>query len=319
MNRKIKFLILGIVALIAVSGCLQSQIQLNPPMATLTIVKSDYGLNNNRGIGSYCLKEIWIGPCKDKLGILTSHEPLPVGSPFTAHLLLPFHENPEELQLNVIRVSREDKLKGGEENAWQLWRFQEGKPFMLTLEREQDIQLSLEPGLYVLKISAGWKDKGNLNYGFLLEVRANDTGVAPTTPVSSVNQKPPSFAVTLLSITAIQPEAGTIGTKVVITGTGFTAKDNNVAFRLSPDDATAEGYKIGYIDNLISSDSRTIDFVIPELLGACAFPLPVTTPVTVCPAIGIPFKYGTQTYPVFVVNQNGTSNSVNFTFITRNK
>lgn len=72
-------------------------------------------------------------------------------TPFTAHLLLPFQEAPEGLQLNVIRVTDEDKLKGGEEHRWQLWRFQEGKHFTLPLEREQDIELSLEPGLYILK------------------------------------------------------------------------------------------------------------------------------------------------------------------------
>lgn len=116
----------------------------------------------------------------------------------------------------------------------------------------------------------------------------------------------------LPAITAIQPDAGTIGTKVIITGTGFTAKDNNVAFRLYPEDSN-NSFKVGYINYLKSYDGKTIEFVIPELLGACAFPLPETTPVTVCPAIGILFKSGTQTYPVFVVNQNGTSNSVNFT------
>lgn len=171
MNNKIKFAIVGIIALIVVSGCLQSQIQLDPPEASLTIVKSDYGINNSQGFGSYCLKEIWIGPCKEKIGILTPQQQLPVGSPFTARLLLPIQESPEELQLNVIRVTNKDKLKGGEKNAWQLWRFQEGKRFMLPLEHEQDIELSLEPGLYVLKIGAKWKEKGNLSYGFLLAVQ----------------------------------------------------------------------------------------------------------------------------------------------------
>lgn len=67
------------------------------------------------------------------------------------------------------------------------------------------------------------------------------------------------------------------------------------------------------INYLKSYDGRTIEFVIPELLGACAFPLPETIPVTGCPSIDILFKSGTQTYPVFVVNPHGTSNSVNFT------
>lgn len=116
---------------------------------------------------------------------------------------------------------------------------------------------------------------------------------------------------TFPTIIAIQPDAGTTGTKVVITGAGFTARDNNVAFRLAPEDSPGTS-KVGYINKLVSSDGRTIEFVIPEFLGACAFPLPETTPITVCPLSGLKFKPGTQTYPVFVVNQNGTSNQVNF-------
>jgi hypothetical protein len=169
MNKKIKLAIVGIVTLIAISGFLHSQIQVNPPTASLTIIKSDYGINSSQGFGSYCLKDQWIGPCKDNVGILTLQEPLLTRSPFTAHLILPFEEAPEELQLNVIRVTDDDKLKGGKEHRWQLWRSQEGKRYMLSLEREQDIELSLESGLYVLKIGK-WNEKGSLNYGFLLEV-----------------------------------------------------------------------------------------------------------------------------------------------------
>ncbi len=131
-----------------------------------------------------------------------------------------------------------------------------------------------------------------------------------TTPVSPTNQTLP-LNVTKPTITSIQPDFGTIGTKVDITGAGFTARDNNVAFRLRPEDSP-ESFKVGYINNLVSRDGRTIEFVISELLGACAFPLPETTPVTGCPDIGLNFRPN-QTYPVFVVNQNGTSNSVNFT------
>lgn len=116
-------------------------------------------------------------------------------------------------------------------------------------------------------------------------------------------------------ITAIQPNAGGIGTNVVITGSGFTAKENSVAFELMPDEAYTAGYKVGYINNLKSYDGKTIEFVVPEALSACAFPLPenVSGPTIVCPAIGILFKPGTQTYPVFIINQNGTSNRFNFT------
>lgn len=134
--------------------------------------------------------------------------------------------------------------------------------------------------------------------------------VTPVLP--PINQTLPSNATTIPTIMAIQPDTGTIGTKVVITGTGFTARDNNVAFRLEPEDSPGT-FKVGYINNLVSRDGKIIEFIIPEVLGACAFPLPETNPVTACPAIGILFKPGTQTYPVYVVNQNGTSNRVNFT------
>ncbi len=135
------------------------------------------------------------------------------------------------------------------------------------------------------------------------------TPTPEVTPISPpVNQTPPSNAITPPAIMTIQPDAGTIGTKVVITGTGFTAKDNNVAFRLEPEDSP-ETFKVGYINNIISRDGKTIEFIVPKLLGACAY---VGGPPIVCDAIGLTFKPGTQTYPVFVVNQNGTSNSVNF-------
>lgn len=127
-------------------------------------------------------------------------------------------------------------------------------------------------------------------------------------PASSPINQTPSSNASAPYISAIQPDSGTIGTKVIITGTGFTAGDNNVAFRLEPEDSNAT-FKVGYINNLISRDGKTIEFVLPKLLGACAFPLPENG---VCVDIDLNFKPN-QTYPVFVVNQNGTSNIVNFT------
>ncbi len=141
------------------------------------------------------------------------------------------------------------------------------------------------------------------------------TPTPEVTPLSPpINQTTLSNATTFPAITALQPDAGTIGTKVVVTGTGFTARDNNVAFRLRPEDSP-ENFKVGYINSLVSRDGKTIEFVIPEVLSACAFPLPenVGGPRIVCPAVGLLFKPGIQTYPVFIVNQNGMSNSVNFT------
>ena len=309
MNTKIKILTLGIITVILiVTGVyLMSQKEIEPPPAILNIG----GKEQISGIGSYCWKETWNALCADMVGIPTAQEPLIAGSTFTALLRLPLKEPPYELRFDVIRVDPENQINLSA-RGWRWWdiRGTQTKNFTLTLEPEQDIELSLEPGLYVLSVGAWWKEKGSASYGFLVEVQSNGTDAAPAITVSPVNQTPPSNATTSLAIMSIQPGAGIIGTEVVITGTGFSAKDNNVAFRLYPEDGNNS--LVGYINNLISSDGKTIEFVIPEFLGACAFPLPETIPVTACPAVGILFKPGTQTYPIFVVNKNGSSNGVNF-------
>jgi len=309
MNTKIKILISGFIILIAISAYLISEQEIEPPPATLEID----GKEQISGIGSYCWMGTWKGLCADMIGLPTAQEPLIASPTFTAHLRLPLQESPSELQFNVVQVTEKDELTFNG-RGWSWWRTNEGGRFTLTLEREPDIELSLEPGLYVLSIYAWWKEEGSASYGFLVEVQANGTGMAPATPVFPFNKTLPND--TKPTIISIQPDFGTIGTKVVIKGTGFTAKDNNVALRLKPENSS-NPFKIGYINNLVSHDGRIIEFEMPELLGVCAFPLPETTPVTVCPDIGIFFKAGekTQTYPVFIVNQNGTSNCVSFTVV----
>lgn len=262
MNRKVKFSILAIAILIVISVYLISQEEIEPPPAILEID----GKEQISGIGSYCWSGTWKALCADMIGIPTAQEPLIAGPTFTAHLRLPLQEPPYELQFNVVQVTEKDELTF-DGRGWRWWRTNEGGRFTLPLEREQDIELSLEPGLYVLSIYAWWKEEGSASYGFLVEVRANGTGVAPATPVFPVNQTLPSND-TKPTIISIQPDFGTIGTKVVITGTGFTAKDNNVALRLKPENSS-NPFKIGYINNIVSHDGRIIEFVMPELLGVC--------------------------------------------------
>ncbi|MCX9012441.1 MAG: hypothetical protein OIN66_15145 [Candidatus Methanoperedens sp.] len=300
MNWKVKFTTLTIVILIVISVYLVSQKEIEPPPATLNID----GKEQISGIGSYCWRDTWRALCVDMIGMPTAYEPLIASSPFTAHLRLPLQESPYELQFNIAQVTEQDEINFGARD-WRWWRTSEGGRFTLPLKPEPDIELSLKPGLYVLSIYAWWKEEGSVSYGFLVKVLAN--GMAHTTPGSPVNQTLPSND-TRPTIISVQPDFGAIGTKVVITGTGFTAKDNNVAFRLEPENSS-NPFKIGYINNLVSRNGRIIEFVVPELLGACAFPLPENV---ACPDIGLNFKPGTHTYPVFIVNQNGTSNSVNF-------
>src|SRR5574341_587617 len=103
MNRIVKFTILAIVILIAISVYLISQKEIEPPPA---ILKID-GKEQISGIGSYCWSGTWKALCADMIGIPTAQEPLVTSSPFTAHLRLPLQELPYELQFNVVQVTEQ--------------------------------------------------------------------------------------------------------------------------------------------------------------------------------------------------------------------
>jgi hypothetical protein len=177
MNRKLKYPILASVIIIALSIYLISQQEIEPPPAILKIG----GKEQISGIGSYCWSGTWKALCADMIGIPTAQEPLIASPTFTAHLRLPLQEPPYELQLNVVRVKDEDELNFSG-RGWRWWdaRNVEEKNFTLPFEPEKDIELSLEPGLYVLSIGAWWKEMGSASYGFLVEVRTNGTGAVST-------------------------------------------------------------------------------------------------------------------------------------------
>jgi uncharacterized repeat protein (TIGR01451 family) len=175
MNTKIKYLISGFIILIAISAYLISEQEIEPPPA---ILKID-GKEQISGIGPYCWWGFLKGMCTDMIGLPTAQEPLIARSPFTAHLTLPVRELPYELRLNVFRGGEEDEINFSG-RGWRWWKVREENVFNLPLENEQDIELSLDPGLYVLNVDAWWYEKGSASYGFLVEVRANDTGAVST-------------------------------------------------------------------------------------------------------------------------------------------
>jgi hypothetical protein len=185
MNRKVKFSILAIVILIVTSIYLISQQEIEPPPATLKIE----GTEQISGIGSYCWKGTWKALCVDYAGIPTVQEPMLASSSFTAHIHLPLQERPYDLRLNVVQVKEQDEFNFSAYD-WRLWNTKEGKHFNLTLENEQDIELSIEPGLYVLNIEAWWKEKGSASYGFLVEVRADGTVASPKIDLSKIKKHP---------------------------------------------------------------------------------------------------------------------------------
>jgi len=171
----------------------------DPPPSILEI----NGNEQTSGIGSYCWKveNETYSLCADTIGIITPAKPLLTRSPFTAHLTLPLQEPPEELGFSATRVTDEDELREAV-NDVRAWRFEgnKGNWYKLPSEREPEINLSLEPGLYVLNVFVKWEEKGDVSYGFLVQV--NDPEAEVTNNVSS-GEKTAGFEVFLAIMTLL--------------------------------------------------------------------------------------------------------------------
>lgn len=144
---------------------ISGEIRLNPvpPRATLDIGSQ----KQLAGLGhSFC----WLGSCLDGPGIRTSTVPLVIQPPFLARLGLPLVEPPQSLHLSVLKVSPTDISPDQEYISWS---YQEPPIDLgeLLLQREQNLDLSFEPGLYVLIVFANWEAYGDVSYGFFIDVR----------------------------------------------------------------------------------------------------------------------------------------------------
>jgi len=138
-----------------------------PPPATLEI----NGILQTSAIGTYCWSEEKGGVCADMIGIPTPAEPLTISSPTIAHLSLPIDTSPTVLLLTVIPVTEKDEMQVNA-SSYRWWNFEaEGRRSELPLQSKQDIQIDLEPGLYVWNIQVWWDKKGDVIYGFLVEVQ----------------------------------------------------------------------------------------------------------------------------------------------------
>ena len=145
----------------------------SPPPAVLEIA----GVEQAAGIGTYC----WplpaaggesVAACVDKVGLPTSRDPLIAESPVTARLTLPMEQPPAQLQLSVFPAVSENEVKMDNLPAeFRFWMPAEGISQELEQQTSQDIQLELEPGLYVFYVFGAWENKGDVSYGFLVEVQ----------------------------------------------------------------------------------------------------------------------------------------------------
>jgi hypothetical protein len=145
-----------------------------PPAASLRID----GQQQIAGIGSYCWGDPSQGTgghsvavCADAIGLITPREPLQVSSPFTATFDLVLEAPPTQLVLRAIPVTQQEAIDFGDEGRdWQAWRPTGGRQLPIPLERNPSLEMSLDPGLYVLDLLATWPDSNSANYGFMLQV-----------------------------------------------------------------------------------------------------------------------------------------------------
>jgi hypothetical protein len=110
-----------------------------------------------------------------------------------------------------------------------------------------------------------------------------------------------------VTIAALTPDAGPVGTRLTLQGSGFSQTGNTVTF--APRDIDPPGQmpnEPSVVPNLASEDGRTIVVtVLPVWRPACSY-----SPPGPCPIANIPTAPGS--YTVSVANSNGTSNTVSF-------
>ena len=135
-----------------------------PPPATLEIG----GTVQTAGVGTYCWSGASVAACVDKIGIPTAPDPLKTSSPVTALLTLPLEQPPTQVSLTIFPAA--DNELPDTFGGYRWWSFVEGYISMLEPQTEQDIQAELEPGLYIFYVFVVWEGKGDVSYGFLVEV-----------------------------------------------------------------------------------------------------------------------------------------------------
>lgn len=114
-------------------------------------------------------------------------------------------------------------------------------------------------------------------------------------PLSST--RGPTAPTAAPAVSGVSPSAAAVGDTVTISGSGFTS--------------TANAIKIGagYLLGIATPDSTSLRFTLPTALTPC----PPGTQV--CITLAVLLTPGT--YPVSVVNANGTSNELTFQVVAK--
>lgn len=106
----------------------------------------------------------------DSVGFPTAFTPLSGKSPITAQLSFATNETPDQISAGVFEASKTDavEVKTGE---YYIWSYIEGINMDLPPQIQQEVILDLDPGLYVFNVFTIWENKGEVSYGFFIEVK----------------------------------------------------------------------------------------------------------------------------------------------------
>lgn len=142
-----------------------------PPPATLTI----NGQTQVSGIGTYCWNTgeagAGLGMCVDKMGVPTPLEPIQVDAgPFAAEFTFPLEDAPSSVLLTLIPVSADSEMPADSPPDWRWWPFGEGQSVEVTPAVTTQVELDPAPGLYAVTAFTFFEGRGDVVYGFLVQV-----------------------------------------------------------------------------------------------------------------------------------------------------
>lgn len=156
-----------VAAMLAVVLFIWTGMDMVRPSATISID----GREQKAETGTFCWTGLVKGMCSDAFGHVTPRSPLTVklrGGPLKATLT--FSKTPTSVLLRAFPVASEDELQVGGGGV-RVWRDPPGdsQSHDLLPIRQQEVELALQPGLYVVNVFTRW-GRGDISYGFLLEV-----------------------------------------------------------------------------------------------------------------------------------------------------
>lgn len=146
----------------------ESGLSSEPPAAILQIGEAE----QDSVLSNYC----WTVPgedhgvCADGIGFGTAPVPMIVEGSFAARFINPLSADLDSLSLSIRHLTLADKLPD-EPGGMYWWRPEsEDQITENPAPPDYELELTLEPGLYLFNYFANWEALGDVTYSFLVEV-----------------------------------------------------------------------------------------------------------------------------------------------------